>query len=595
MFREDACLSLVKNVSTRMHAVNEETIKGLVKVLSLTPDLPLERIVNAVHEEIEDLTVRAHAAVAELRPTEATAGMHRWASQLLRPNESYFPRAELSAFVAEAGARPELAGDESAAALLEVLRAYIGKHAALERRVGYMMKPTSFEEAQRLNPLTDNDQIAHFLGYEFRSEMKLFATLYELRAAVIPHLTTMFLSTGEFSLRSVRRIIDTVGLFNTMTEWGLDSKRGRACIERVNGIHGRLYIHNDAFRFVLSGILFTPEEWNRKLGWRPFTEVERMGWFHHFIKLGRAMNIQGLTDSYEEQHEWYKDYLCAYSRYNPLNRRLFDTILLQVAASFPEQVRGPIVTALLSGLDDWYRTALKYPTPPPEVVTGVKGVLFTVGHLGAALPRIPWMRSLHGNPIHPYGIRTNTLGVPARSQFLPSLYPFAPAQGPAVCPAFQPEINANAGYPEGMKPVLRSTEAVRAHLPTFTWEEVARQAASGKVWVVIDGGVYDLTTFLESHPGGQGILREYIGRDATEAFARAGHSDPARVLMLNFRVGTLEGAEFKMAPLVDESEPQSRGVPAPKSARLPEFMKLLGLVLGAVKAYETSHGAEANE
>jgi L-lactate dehydrogenase (cytochrome) len=36
--------------------------------------------------------------------------------------------------------------------------------------------------------------------------------------------------------------------------------------------------------------------------------------------------------------------------------------------------------------------------------------------------------------------------------------------------------------------------------------------------VIINNTVYDITDFVDSHPGGSGILLKYAGRDATEAF-----------------------------------------------------------------------------
>jgi L-lactate dehydrogenase (cytochrome) len=36
--------------------------------------------------------------------------------------------------------------------------------------------------------------------------------------------------------------------------------------------------------------------------------------------------------------------------------------------------------------------------------------------------------------------------------------------------------------------------------------------------VIIKNTVYDITDFVDAHPGGSGILLKYAGRDATEAF-----------------------------------------------------------------------------
>lgn len=38
-------------------------------------------------------------------------------------------------------------------------------------------------------------------------------------------------------------------------------------------------------------------------------------------------------------------------------------------------------------------------------------------------------------------------------------------------------------------------------------------------WLAIHGHVYDMTGFLDKHPGGKAILMKYAGKDATESFS----------------------------------------------------------------------------
>lgn len=51
--------------------------------------------------------------------------------------------------------------------------------------------------------------------------------------------------------------------------------------------------------------------------------------------------------------------------------------------------------------------------------------------------------------------------------------------------------------------------------------------------------VYDVTKYLEDHPGGKEVLIEVAGTNATEAFEDAGHSDEAREQMEPFCIGSL--------------------------------------------------------
>lgn len=48
--------------------------------------------------------------------------------------------------------------------------------------------------------------------------------------------------------------------------------------------------------------------------------------------------------------------------------------------------------------------------------------------------------------------------------------------------------------------------------------EVGLHSTRKSCWVIIYENVYDITEFLERHPGGASILLTYAGRDATEAF-----------------------------------------------------------------------------
>ena len=55
---------------------------------------------------------------------------------------------------------------------------------------------------------------------------------------------------------------------------------------------------------------------------------------------------------------------------------------------------------------------------------------------------------------------------------------------------------------------------------TFTKEDVAQHNKDGDVWVIIDGGVYDLSKFAKLHPGGKAAILhpEVAGKDATDQF-----------------------------------------------------------------------------
>eukprot|EP00096_Caligus_rogercresseyi_P002858 TRINITY_DN1518_c0_g2_i1.p1 TRINITY_DN1518_c0_g2~~TRINITY_DN1518_c0_g2_i1.p1 ORF type:complete len:132 (+),score=46.70 TRINITY_DN1518_c0_g2_i1:266-661(+) len=86
---------------------------------------------------------------------------------------------------------------------------------------------------------------------------------------------------------------------------------------------------------------------------------------------------------------------------------------------------------------------------------------------------------------------------------------------------------------------------------TYTLEEVKKHDGSGKeekdksIWTIIDNKVYDLTNFLDEHPGGEEVIIENGGLDSTEAFEDVGHSSDAREMMKDFLIGELSESDRK--------------------------------------------------
>lgn len=78
---------------------------------------------------------------------------------------------------------------------------------------------------------------------------------------------------------------------------------------------------------------------------------------------------------------------------------------------------------------------------------------------------------------------------------------------------------------------------------TYTKDDVAKHNSASDCWFVIDGGVYDVTSFIEKHPGGK-VITMACGKDASLFFHARGkekedHSDQAKQSKENFRVGSL--------------------------------------------------------
>jgi len=499
--------------------LNRAHVQRLIGLLDLEPPLRPEALDAALCEEANDQRARALADLAPLMEVPAEAPHVRAAAAALEGSPGSLPRDRLAAL--RVSAAPRTAA---------VLDGVIARHDRFERRLGWLLRPSTSDELARLDPRADCNQIYHALSYEFRVEQKLFAVLFELAPVMIPYGSIMFASTGEFTLRAYKRINDTVMFFSNMIEWGLDSRRGREAVARVNQIHGRYSLPNELFRFILSGIMFIPPLWNQGLGWRRFTEVERLGWFHAFAEMGRAMNIAGISDDYDEMHAWWQDMAERAGETATVSRTVFSQILIQVLATYPAHLRRPLLTALLCGMPDTYRQVLDIPPPPAPIVASVREGLRLVGAASSALPRVPWIRSLQLFPMYR---SVDEIGVGDRSRFMPR----PPAAGPG--PSGQPY---NDGHATGQLPLQSPGEIPPAALPEISIEEVARHVTDGDAWLAIEGYVYDVTRFFERHPGGRKVLAAHVGGDATAAFRKVGHSQGAQIMMANFRIGRLRGA-----------------------------------------------------
>ncbi|MQL86409.1 hypothetical protein Taro_018936 [Colocasia esculenta] len=54
--------------------------------------------------------------------------------------------------------------------------------------------------------------------------------------------------------------------------------------------------------------------------------------------------------------------------------------------------------------------------------------------------------------------------------------------------------------------------------------------------------VYDVTPFMDDHPGGDEVLLAATGKDATNDFEDVGHSDSARELMSKYYIGEVDSS-----------------------------------------------------
>ena len=91
--------------------------------------------------------------------------------------------------------------------------------------------------------------------------------------------------------------------------------------------------------------------------------------------------------------------------------------------------------------------------------------------------------------------------------------------------------------PTETKPVETVTP-VTTGPKSYTMAEVQAQAAAGKCWTVVNGGVYDLTNFTTKHPGGSGAIKSLCGINGTAKFmAMHGGAAKPEAVLASYKVG----------------------------------------------------------
>ncbi len=74
----------------------------------------------------------------------------------------------------------------------------------------------------------------------------------------------------------------------------------------------------------------------------------------------------------------------------------------------------------------------------------------------------------------------------------------------------------------------------------FPLADVATHNSATSCWSAIDGNVYDLTSWVNSHPGGKAAILMICGKDGSPMFEsqHGGQNKPANILA-KFKIGTL--------------------------------------------------------
>jgi cytochrome b involved in lipid metabolism len=100
------------------------------------------------------------------------------------------------------------------------------------------------------------------------------------------------------------------------------------------------------------------------------------------------------------------------------------------------------------------------------------------------------------------------------------------SKGVAVKPSSKPSVTAKPSASASVAPTSPAAPSVRPTATvapsvapaSYTMAQVSANKTAAKCWSVISGNVYDLTTWINAHPGGEGSIISLCGSDGTQDF-----------------------------------------------------------------------------
>ena len=119
---------------------------------------------------------------------------------------------------------------------------------------------------------------------------------------------------------------------------------------------------------------------------------------------------------------------------------------------------------------------------------------------------------------------------------------------------------------------------------------ISKPLTTNKLTLVGGPKVYDVSTYLDDHPGGAEVMLDVGGQDADEFFEDIGHSNDAREELTKHLIGTLKLTEEEKEKRRLEAEKKAAG-----SGGGGMMLPLVGVLLAAGFYYYKTHMATAEE
>lgn len=102
----------------------------------------------------------------------------------------------------------------------------------------------------------------------------------------------------------------------------------------------------------------------------------------------------------------------------------------------------------------------------------------------------------------------------------------------------RPVMNISPSVPQA---ATQSQSSESVGTKTYTMQDVEAHNTRADCWSAIGGDVYDLTSWVSRHPGGEEKILRLCGTDGSNAFTRKhGESSRAKSALILLKIGSLK-------------------------------------------------------
>jgi hypothetical protein len=276
-----------------------------------------------------------------------------------------------------------------------------------------MPRNKNLNEILQLDPVKDHQQILRIVsGLEFPIDHLRALEFALFRTYAIPSISALLAQTSEFAKHGQKRYDDTSLIMAEIVEQGYDSERGREAIRRMNNIHRRFAISNEDKLYVLSTFVFEPIRWNKLLGWRLYTEHEKLATFYFWREVGKRMNIEDIPATFEAFERFSHEYEAKHYAYTETNRQIANATIEIFCRWYPAVFSPFVKLGLYALLDEPLRKAFGFPAQPAWLRWTLERGMRLRAWMISLLParRSPFMVTKQKNRTYPHGYQIETLG-----------------------------------------------------------------------------------------------------------------------------------------------------------------------------------------